>query len=89
VPKQPAARENPVLHRTVRPKAKPRAINKDEPVINIRFKGGVPALVLIPHIIIMFMAMLFSNLAGIMSIARYPQYKKYAFWTLLLLIAGE
>jgi hypothetical protein len=60
---------------------------REEPVV-IRFKGGVPAYILVPHIIIMFVAMLFSNLAGIMSIASAPQYKKYADWTLILLGIG-
>jgi hypothetical protein len=60
---------------------------KENPVI-IRFKGGVPAFVLIPHILLMFIAMLFSTLAGLMAIVKYPMYKKYAFWTLILLIAG-
>ena len=36
----------------------------DTPVV-IRFKGDVPAFVLIPHILIMFIAMLFSTLAGL------------------------
>lgn len=60
---------------------------REEPVV-IRFKGGVPAYILIPHILIMFLAMLFSNLAGVMSIVKYPQYKKYGVWTLALLIIG-
>jgi hypothetical protein len=60
---------------------------QDEPVV-IRFKGGVPAAVLIPHILIMFMAMLFSTLAGLMSLVKYPRYKKYGIWTLILMIAG-
>lgn len=60
---------------------------KDEPVI-IRFKGGVPALILVPHILIMFLAMLFSNLAGLMALIKYPQYKKYSIWTLVALIIG-
>ena len=32
--------------------------------------------------------MLFSTLAGLMSIIKYPSYKKYGVWTLILLIAG-
>jgi hypothetical protein len=60
---------------------------KDSPVV-IRFKGDVPALVLIPHILLMFMAMLFSTLAGLMGIFKYPLYKKYSVWTLILIIAG-
>lgn len=59
----------------------------DTPVV-IRFKGDVPAFVLIPHILIMFIAMLFSTLAGLMSLAKIPLYKKYAIWTLVLFIIG-
>jgi hypothetical protein len=60
---------------------------KESPVI-IRFKGDVPAFVLIPHILLMFVAMLFSTLAGLMAVIKYPFYKKYALWTLILFIAG-
>lgn len=60
---------------------------KEEPVV-IRFKGGVPAYILIPHVIIMFLAMLFSNLAGLMALVKYPKYKKYAVWTLVCLTIG-
>lgn len=60
---------------------------KDSPVV-IRFKGGVPGYILAPHILLMFLAMLFSTLAGLMSLIKYPAYKKYALWTLILLIAG-
>jgi hypothetical protein len=56
--------------------------------IVIRYKGGVPPFILVPHVIFMFVAMLFSTLAGLMALAKVPQYKKYAFWTLLLLTAG-
>ncbi|HLN19750.1 MAG TPA: hypothetical protein VK213_01585 [Bacteroidales bacterium] len=60
---------------------------REEPVV-IRFKGAVPAFILVPHILLMFLAMFFSNLAGIMSIIKYPAYKKYSGWTLILLLAG-
>jgi hypothetical protein len=59
----------------------------ETPVI-IRFKGGVPAFILVPHILLMFLAMLFSTLAGLMAAVKYPLYKKYAVWTLILFIAG-
>ena len=36
----------------------------------------------------MFIAMLFSTLAGLMAATKFPLFKKYAFWTLMLLIAG-
>jgi hypothetical protein len=64
-----------------------RSFLKESPVV-IRFKGDVPAFVLVPHILLMFIAMLFSTLAGLMSVIKYPMYKKYAIWTLFLFIAG-
>lgn len=64
-----------------------RSFFKEAPVV-IRFKGDVPAFVLVPHILLMFIAMLFSTLAGLMSVIKYPLYKKYAVWTLFLFIAG-
>ena len=60
---------------------------KETPVV-VRFKGDVPAPILIPHILLMFVAMLFSTLAGLMALIKYPMYKKYALWTLILFIAG-
>jgi len=59
----------------------------DAPVV-IRFKGGVPAYILIPHILFMFLAMLFSTLAGLMAVIKYPLYNKYALWTLILFTIG-
>ncbi len=52
-------------------------------------KEVFPAIFLIPHILFMFLAMLFSTLAGLMSIIKYPLYKKYAVWTLVLLFIAE
>jgi hypothetical protein len=60
---------------------------KESP-LTIRFKGAVPLYILLPHILLMFIAMLFSTLAGVMSIGRHPQYRKYALWTLILFTAG-
>ncbi len=60
---------------------------RESPVV-IRFKGAVPGYILTPHIILMFVAMLFSTLAGLMSIIKYPAYRKYTLWTLILLAAG-
>jgi len=60
---------------------------KDEPIV-IRFKGGVPPYILIPHILFMFFAMLFSTLAGLMALIKYPLYKKYGVLTLILFTIG-
>jgi hypothetical protein len=60
---------------------------KENPVV-IRFKGSVPCYILAPHILLMFLAMFFSTLAGLMSILKYSLYKKYSLWALVLLFTG-
>jgi hypothetical protein len=62
-------------------------IMKESPV-TIRFKGNVPEFVMIPHILLMFVAMLFSTLAGLMALGRHPLYKKYTYLTLVFFVAG-
>lgn len=59
----------------------------DEPVV-LRYKGHVPDYVLIPHIILMFMAMLFSTRAGIEGITRGKHTFTYTAATLFLLLPG-
>jgi hypothetical protein len=49
----------------------------------VRFKGDVPDGILIPHVLLMIIAMLFANLAGVMAVFKY---KKFRFYTLLTLI---
>ena len=58
-----------------------------EPTV-IRFKGPVPGYILIPHILFMFLAMLFSSRAGIEALAKGPEVKSYTFYTLLFLTFG-
>jgi hypothetical protein len=58
-----------------------------QPVI-IRFKGNVPALVLIPHILLIFAAMLFSTVTGFYAVFRYPSYRAFSWLTLILLVTG-
>lgn len=58
-----------------------------EPVI-IRFKGDVPAFVLIPHILLMFLAMLFSTRTGIEAFTSNLNIKKLTFITLVCLFIG-
>jgi hypothetical protein len=62
-------------------------ILRDAPLV-VRFKGSVPSAVLTPHIIIMFIAMLFSTAAGLLALFRIGTFRKYAIWTLILLTAG-
>jgi hypothetical protein len=61
-------------------------LNSGEPVI-IRFKGDVPASILVPHVILMFIAMFLGNLAGLMALFKEPNFRLYTkltFWTLLV-----
>lgn len=60
---------------------------KESPVV-IRFKGGVPKYILYPHILFMFIAMLFSTLAGLLAAFNVPLYRKYSFWTFGALMIG-
>ncbi|MBS4055753.1 MAG: hypothetical protein KGZ82_00385 [Bacteroidales bacterium] len=55
----------------------------DEPVV-IRFKGNVPAYVLIPHIFFMFFAMVFSIRTGLEAI--FLRRKTYLFTSITLLL---
>jgi hypothetical protein len=61
---------------------------KEKNATVIRFKGDVPAWVLIPHIITIFIAMFFANLAGVMALFRHKKYRLYSILTLILLGIG-
>lgn len=87
LPSQPAAGKLEYFLILTSPSGKQVEIARDQPVI-IRFKGDVPAVVMIPHILIMFLAMLLSNLAGITAAARHTEQKRYGQWALWLLLAG-
>lgn len=59
----------------------------DEPVI-IRFKGEVPFYFMIPHIIFMFSAMVFSTRTFFEAVFKRNNVYKLALWTLVLLFIG-
>ena len=63
------------------------SLTGDTPVI-IRFKDPVPDVLLVPHIIIMFLAMLFSTRAGIEALNPKGNPRKLALWTTGLLLVG-
>jgi len=58
-----------------------------EPVV-IRFKGDVPAVVMGPHIVLMFLAMLFSTRAGLEAVLRRPNLRVMTVWTTISLGIG-
>ena len=59
----------------------------DEPVV-IRFKGAVPAAVLIPHIFFMFTAMLLATRTGLAAFVDSPYALKYTYVTAFALMIG-
>jgi len=71
---------NPLTDKTLK-------IPEDEPIV-IRFKGSVPAWALLPHIVFIFFAMLFSNLAGALALFKHPKFKFYGMLTLILMLLG-
>ena len=62
-------------------------IAKDAPIV-IRFKGDVPAGVLIPHIITMFFAMMLATLAGLYALFGIDRFRRYTIWTFYVLLIG-
>jgi hypothetical protein len=54
----------------------------------IRFRGDVPAGIIIPHASLMFIAMLLSNLTLLLALFNFRQYRIYGFITTMVLFAG-
>lgn len=54
----------------------------------IRFKGDVPVLVLIPHVLFIFLAMLWSTRAGLEALHPAGKTKNLTIWTFILLFVG-
>ncbi len=60
---------------------------KEKPIV-IRFKGGVPLFILIPHVIFMFTAMLYSTRTGIEAIGKGHRTYNYTIITTVSLLIG-
>lgn len=86
VPKQPAAGKIEYYF-DLTDIAGTKTYLKNLPVI-IRFKGGVPAGILAPHILFMFIAMLFSTLSGLLAAFRVPSFREFGVWTFGTLLIG-
>lgn len=54
----------------------------------VRFRGGVPAWAMIPHVIFMFLAMLWSNRAGLGALRRGENLRRLAFLSFALMVVG-
>jgi hypothetical protein len=64
------------------------AVVPTDRTVVIRFKGDVPATVLVPHILLMFVSMLLSTRAGMEAVTRSGRTKRLVLWTTLTLLAG-
>ncbi|MEI6577157.1 MAG: hypothetical protein WCO63_13350 [Bacteroidota bacterium] len=86
LPKQPMAGK--VMYEISLTKGTERAeLNNNDPVV-LRYKGNVPLYILIPHIICMFLAMVFSTRAGLEAITKGTGTYRQALWTLIFLFIG-
>jgi hypothetical protein len=65
----------------------PVKLSEENPLI-IRFKGKVPTGILIPHVITMFLAMMFSTIAGLFALGKIKNYQIYGYICLGLLVVG-
>lgn len=71
-------------------------IEKDGDIINIpeqndvviRFKGDVPSWILIPHVLAMFLSMLFASRAAFEYFSQTPRLKFFTYWTIVILFVG-
>jgi hypothetical protein len=86
LPRQPAAGKLE-YYLTLRTNGDSAVVGKEEPV-RIRFTDPVNDFILIPHILFMFIGMLFTNVAAIMVLMRVPKYKFYLLMALILLFVG-
>jgi hypothetical protein len=61
---------------------------KNDEFVVMRFKGPVPLSVLIPHVLFMFLGLLFSTRTAIEALIKGARTYKLALWTLGLIIVG-
>jgi len=62
-------------------------INNDIPVV-IRFTGDVPKVILVIHILLMFLAMFFSNATGLLALFGIRTFKFFTVITFAILLIG-
>jgi len=83
LPNQPPAGK---LEYTVSLEYKGKHYNLSEEPVVIRFKGAVPGFILVPHVILMFLAMLYSTRTGIEALVNGK--RTYLYTTITLITLG-
>jgi len=86
LPKQPAAGKLEYYVHLVKD-SQETSLTGDKPVI-IRFKGPVPKLLLLAHVLVIFSAMLFSTQAGLTGLINREGYTNLVKWTAVLMFIG-
>ncbi len=86
LPAQPAAGK--LAYRVTLERAGERVTIPAHDVVRIRWRGDVPAWVLVPHIAAMFTAMLLSTRAGLEWFNPRPNWRGYARATLVAVVVG-
>lgn len=85
LPNQPPAGK--LVYKIILNNDKQKITIPEEPVI-IRFRGDVPVFIIVPHVILIFLAMLLSTRTGLEYFNKNPNYKKLTYWTFGILILG-
>jgi hypothetical protein len=85
MPKQPAAGK---MQYSVSLTGKNETVQLTEKPVEMRFKGPVPMYILLPHILMMFLAMFFSTRAGIEALTKGNRTYLYSLLTLIFFVPG-
>lgn len=88
MPKQPAAGKMMYEIELQSGTSKVKLNAKNNEFVVMRFKGPVPLYILIPHILAMFLGLLFSTRTAIEALTGGIRTYKLALWTLLFLVIG-
>lgn len=88
LPKQPAAGKMEYKLRLFTADESVNITAKDGDPVVMRFKGPVPKFILFPHILVIFLAFLFSTRTVIESLRKGSKTYRLAFYTVIFLILG-
>jgi hypothetical protein len=89
IPHQPPAGKVSYRISLVNPSVSQEAVTElTQKDVIIRFRGDIPASILLPHIIVIFLAMFFSTLTGLEAIFRRKKTLLYTWLTVITLFIG-
>ncbi len=85
-PGQPPAGK--IEYRIILTSGNETALVPENRTVVLRFRGEVPAAVLILHIAVMFASLIFSTRAGLETFSKEPKLKKLIYWTIGTALLG-